>query len=969
MKKRKQIIFFSILLTLIVSVVVLSFSISNAVVISDSSIIINSSKLNYNTKESGAWSITSSANWTSTNTLTLNINVKSISKTNYDYSDTVLVIDNSESMEYENWANIKSACDSLIEDVYSNTKNRMGIITFNSTAVIKQELTTDKTTLKNSINSLTFSSGTNYYQAYKKIGELLSSYTKEENREILFIFITDGVSNEETPNEQTQYKLIKQKYPYANIHAVQYEMGNAINENISQISDRYFISDKTNIREKIDEASKVTMTYDTYNIIGSLNSNYFDVVDYSSNKDTFKVTKDNLTWNLDESLKTGEKVNATVSLKLKDSYKDKNINTNLLKNIAINYKLDKTTENIKSNLVLDVSNYNTVTYDANLPDGCSLTNIPGTKSYNVFNIVEISPDALKCDNYQFKGYEIKTKGVKKTDSSHFIMPGKNVTIVAKWSKLTTLKSVAGKVSKVQTLYSIMAENAQADNAASANVTSSTGVNYHAISSSTNGEGIYLFSSTKNDTYPVYYYRGNINNNNVLFANFCWKIVRTTETGGVKLVYNGTPDSQGYCTNTTGTATQIGTSPYESSHQGGITFGYMYGNLYTSTLDNFDLYKLLDLKLIKKGSAQNTNYYYSDSVTYENGIYTLVNPTQSIYKENYKNLALKYTCLSEIATSCTTVKQLASRTSYASSFEYHEYSNGDTYETLYEANKSKKWIFGNDVTYANGIYTLQSTTSVYIPDWVSSGKNATDKKYYTCLSENNTCSTVYYMTRRNNNTVQVYHIALTNGKKMNDIKEEAFTNTNDSDIKIYIDNWYKSNMINYTKYLENTNWCNEREFGDGSLSSKDTSTIWGGYAPHSIAYTRLTSRSAPKLTCDYERDRLNTNITGFNYPIALLTLDEYIIAGGYRTSNKNFYLYTNQKVYTLTPRTYYAFSSSNYYINDDGNVDGNSSDYDNKLSFGVRPAISLKNGIRTDGGTGTPEDPYIINATVNSTVIN
>lgn len=177
------------------------------------------------------------------------------------------------------------------------------------------------------------------------------------------------------------------------------------------------------------------------------------------------------------------------------------------------------------------------------------------------------------------------------------------------------------------------------------------------------------------------------------------------------------------------------------------------------------------------------------------------------------------------------------------------------------------------------------------------------------------------------------------------------------------------MINYTKYLENTNWCNEREFGDGSLASKDTSTIWGGYAPHSIAYTRLTSRSAPKLTCDYERDRLNTNITGFNYPVALLTLDEYIIAGGYRTSNKNFYLYTNQKVYTLTPRTYYAFSSSNYYINDDGNVDGNSSDYDNKLSFGVRPAISLKNGIRTDGGTGTPEDPYIINATVNSTVIN
>ena len=116
LKKRKQIIFFSILLTLMVSV-------------SDSSITITSSELNYNTKESGSWSLTSSASWTGTNTLTLNINVKSTSKTNYDYSDTVLVIDNSESMEYENWTNIKNACDNLIEDVYSNTKNRMGIIT------------------------------------------------------------------------------------------------------------------------------------------------------------------------------------------------------------------------------------------------------------------------------------------------------------------------------------------------------------------------------------------------------------------------------------------------------------------------------------------------------------------------------------------------------------------------------------------------------------------------------------------------------------------------------------------------------------------------------------------------------------------------------------------------------------------------------------------------------------------------
>ena len=50
----------------------------------------------------------------------------------------------------------------------------------------------------------------------------------------------------------------------------------------------------------------------------------------------------------------------------------------------------------------------------------------------------------------------------------------------------------------------------------------------------------LYTGDGADTYanPVYYYKDNVQNNNVLFGGFCWKIVRTTETGGVKVVYNG-----------------------------------------------------------------------------------------------------------------------------------------------------------------------------------------------------------------------------------------------------------------------------------------------------------------------------------------------------------------------------------------------------------------------------------------------
>ena len=61
----------------------------------------------------------------------------------------------------------------------------------------------------------------------------------------------------------------------------------------------------------------------------------------------------------------------------------------------------------------------------------------------------------------------------------------------------------------------------------------------------NGNGVNTLSAHKDDYYPVYYFRGEVDNNYVLFANRCWKVLRTTGTGGVKLVYGG-PSANGEC---------------------------------------------------------------------------------------------------------------------------------------------------------------------------------------------------------------------------------------------------------------------------------------------------------------------------------------------------------------------------------------------------------------------------------------
>ena len=81
-----------------------------------------------------------------------------------------------------------------------------------------------------------------------------------------------------------------------------------------------------------------------------------------------------------------------------------------------------------------------------------------------------------------------------------------------------------------------------------------------------------------------YYRGDVENNNVKFANFCWKIVRTTETGGVKLIYNGEPNASGQCMNTTGSSTTIGWSEFNGSSSDNGRVGYMYGTTGASSYE-------------------------------------------------------------------------------------------------------------------------------------------------------------------------------------------------------------------------------------------------------------------------------------------------------------------------------------------------------------------------------------------------
>ena len=410
------------------------------------------------------------------------------------------------------------------------------------------------------------------------------------------------------------------------------------------------------------------------------------------------------------------------------------------------------------------------------------------------------------------------------------------------------------------LAKIMADDAYLDNGKSKYVSSCSGVDFSAISSDTNGKGIYEIASTKNDTYPIYYYRGAVTNNNVKFAGFCWKAVRTTDTGGVKLIYNGEPDQDGYCTNTTGSATNIGTEDFNTDFGSLADVGYMYG----------------------------TRYRYS----------------------------------SKPATDLSNV-----------------------------------YVYGGNVTYSGGTYTLLNTmtsTGTWSTDY-----NTLNNNHYTCFSTGTTCSSVYYVyytTNPSNASYSgAYYIKLTNGKIVEDAIDEMFINSTNSNAKTIVDNWYNTNLSSYGSYIEDTIYCNDRSISE--LNGWDPN---GGDTTKRLFFspnTRTWTDHVPNLTCSRALDRFTVSSTlgngALTYPVGLITSDEVMYAGGTST-NKTYYLYTNNYYWTLSSDYFDNYNAYELTVSSNGNIN-----HGNVVTINFRPVISLKSTDIVSSGNGTSTNPYII----------
>ena len=97
------------------------------------------------------------------------------------------------------------------------------------------------------------------------------------------------------------------------------------------------------------------------------------------------------------------------------------------------------------------------------------------------------------------------------------------------------------------------------------------------------DGVYYTNATINGS-TIYFYRGsNKLNNNIIFGNNCYKILRTTINGDVKLVYNGEANS-GVCLDSAVDVVER-ISFYNNNSNHNAYVGYMYGNASSSNYEN------------------------------------------------------------------------------------------------------------------------------------------------------------------------------------------------------------------------------------------------------------------------------------------------------------------------------------------------------------------------------------------------
>ena len=301
------------------------------------------------------------------------------------------------------------------------------------------------------------------------------------------------------------------------------------------------------------------------------------------------------------------------------------------------------------------------------------------------------------------------------------------------------------------------------------------------------------------TNPVYYFNGDVEDNNVLFAGFCWKMVRTTDTGGVKMIYNGvqkdftedytllnqaeyknldntssypyTFDSTKKTWTSTNTGTNSSTISFTAPSSGNYVLNY--------DISMYDWENYIYIEIFKDNVSQvkrtgiTAGQIVFNNLNTSNVIKVVFTRKYSSTSGSRNNIIFSFGKANNIIKTCnnnSSDSQLASTKYFNSncdSLAYVGYMH-NTFYTVSSINLVSDLYFSGTKAYADSVtydsstkkYTLDSATAKTLNVTTSNGSTLVGK--YTCNQSTTTatCSTVYYIVDYNGSFINYY--SLTSG---------------------------------------------------------------------------------------------------------------------------------------------------------------------------------------------------------------
>ena len=190
---------------------------------------------------------------------------------------------------------------------------------------------------------------------------------------------------------------------------------------------------------------------------------------------------------------------------------------------------------------------------------------------------------------------------------------------------------------------------------------------------------------------------------------------------------------------------------------------------------------------------------------------------------------------------------------------------------------------------------------------------------------------------------------------------AHANTNKSKILTNLETWYTNNLKTYADTMVDTVWCNDKtNVTDTTYDPWRITPNGYGYGTNETYYgakQRLVSTSGsaggtgPSLKCNGELSKVTSKV-------GLITADEMAFAGSIAyTNNLSIYLQENTGTncwWSLSPNYFAGYIAIVW-----GVCSGSLNDNSVVGDYGLRPVISLISSTTISSGSGTSEDPYVI----------